>query len=43
MRLLPQDQPGGGQGPACVVSCPTKALVFGNLDDLDSPIAKRLW
>ncbi len=23
-------------------SCPTKALVFGNLDDPDSPIAKRL-
>lgn len=31
-----------GKEPACVASCPTKALVFGNLDDPDSPIAKRL-
>ena len=31
-----------GKEPACVESCPTKALVFGNLDDPDSPIAKRL-
>jgi hypothetical protein len=31
-----------GKEPACVASCPTRALVFGNLDDPDSPIAKRL-
>ena len=31
-----------GKEPACVESCPTKALVFGNLDDPDSPIAQRL-
>ncbi|MGL5948817.1 MAG: 4Fe-4S dicluster domain-containing protein [Aeromonas sp.] len=31
-----------GKPPACVESCPTKALVFGNLDDPHSAIAKRL-
>ncbi|WP_429170606.1 4Fe-4S dicluster domain-containing protein [Aeromonas rivipollensis] len=31
-----------GKEPACVASCPTRALVFGNLDDPDSPIAQRL-
>ena len=41
--FLPQDQPGGGQGAGLRgIPCPTKALVFGNLDDPDSPIAKRL-
>ena len=31
-----------GKEPACVGILPRKALVFGNLDDPDSPIAKRL-
>ncbi|MFB2862087.1 4Fe-4S dicluster domain-containing protein [Aeromonas sp. MdU4] len=31
-----------GKQPACVEACPTRALVFGNLDDPQSPIARRL-
>ena len=31
-----------GKEPACVGSCPTKALVFGNLDDPDSALSRRL-
>ena len=31
-----------GKEPACVVSCPTKALTFGNLDDPHSAISKLL-
>jgi Fe-S-cluster-containing dehydrogenase component len=30
----------GEKQPRCVESCPTGALVFGDLDDADSPIAK---
>jgi molybdopterin-containing oxidoreductase family iron-sulfur binding subunit len=31
-----------GMLPACVGSCPTKALVFGNLNDPDSEVRKLL-
>ncbi|MGL5811903.1 MAG: 4Fe-4S dicluster domain-containing protein [Aeromonas sp.] len=31
-----------GKQPACVEACPTKALVFGNLDDPDSALSQRL-
>ncbi|WP_145514586.1 cytochrome c nitrite reductase Fe-S protein [Yersinia massiliensis] len=31
-----------GKQPACVLSCPTKALVFGNLDDPNSELVKLL-
>lgn len=31
-----------GQEPACVAGCPSKVMVFGDLDDSDSPIQKKL-
>jgi tetrathionate reductase subunit B len=31
-----------GREPACVEVCPTRALVFGDLDDANSPINKTL-
>jgi Fe-S-cluster-containing dehydrogenase component len=31
-----------GRDPACVEVCPTESLVFGDLDDAESPISKVL-
>ncbi|MEJ2723642.1 MAG: 4Fe-4S dicluster domain-containing protein [Deltaproteobacteria bacterium] len=31
-----------GKEPACVASCPSKVMVFGDLDDLKSPIHRKL-
>ncbi|MBW1659292.1 MAG: 4Fe-4S dicluster domain-containing protein [Deltaproteobacteria bacterium] len=31
-----------GKAPYCVTSCPTQALIFGDLGDPDSEIAKRI-
>ncbi len=31
-----------GKPPACVEACPTKALIFGNLEDPDSDIARLI-
>jgi Fe-S-cluster-containing dehydrogenase component len=32
-----------GKEPACVAGCPSKAMIFGDLDDSDSPIREKLW
>ncbi len=31
-----------GQGPVCVAECPSKAMIFGDYDDPQSPISKKL-
>lgn len=31
-----------GDGPACAKACPTQAIVFGNLNDPDSEISRRV-
>jgi dimethyl sulfoxide reductase iron-sulfur subunit len=31
-----------GKEPACVVACPSKVMIFGDLDDPDSPIRQKL-
>jgi molybdopterin-containing oxidoreductase family iron-sulfur binding subunit len=31
-----------GDGPACAAACPTKAILFGDLNDPDSEISRRL-
>lgn len=42
MRFLPKNKLEKGKQPACVEACPTKALVFGNLDDPNSDISLML-
>ncbi|MBN2061776.1 MAG: 4Fe-4S dicluster domain-containing protein [Deltaproteobacteria bacterium] len=32
-----------GREPACVEGCPSKAMIFGDLNDPDSPIRARIW
>lgn len=32
-----------GRQPACVESCPSKALIFGDLDDPRSTIREKIW
>ncbi|MBW2298939.1 MAG: 4Fe-4S dicluster domain-containing protein [Deltaproteobacteria bacterium] len=32
-----------GREPACVAGCPSKAMIFGDLDELDSPVGEKLW
>jgi len=32
-----------GREPACVEECPSKVMVFGDLDDPKSPIREKLW
>jgi molybdopterin-containing oxidoreductase family iron-sulfur binding subunit len=31
-----------GDGPACAKACPTQAIVFGDLNDPDSEISRRV-
>ena len=32
-----------GKEPACVAGCPSRVMIFGDLDDPDSPIREKLW
>lgn len=32
-----------GKEPACIEACPSRAMIFGDLDDPNSPIREKLW